>query len=839
MDDATPVWSASTCHCGEVEIDATQRRVLVNGVPTKVGGRALDVLLALVERRDRVVPKRELMEVVWPRLVVEENNLLVHIVALRKLLGPQAIVTIPGRGYRLAVPVVARVRPIAAAASLGPTPGNLPAPPALVGREQDLDAIAVLLRDHAVVSIVGAGGIGKTSLALAATARIDVPGGRWWIELAPINDCTQVPNAIADVLGISLSPQREAPEALAQALASRNLLLVLDSCEHIAEDVAGLIDLLRERAPNVRLVVTSQESLKCRDEQVYRLGTLEVPASAQFEEAAQCGAVALFVERAHAVDSRVRLSEDNVEMVVNICRRLDGIPLAIEFAAARVPLLGVQGLHARLNQMFNVLTGGERMKLRRHQTLRAALEWSHSLLSADEKTLFRRLGVFAGGFTLELAQRGLSDDSIDQWAVLDHLGHLIDKSLVIAVGADAPRYRLLETSRAYALEQLGASGESDAMLRRHAQVMLQLIREADTHYWDLSAVGRSGVASELENLRAALDWALASEEDCALAYELLGKSWPVWTLRGVTSEGARRMNRLWPPAAALPAGAEAAFCVGYARMNKNAAGEDHWQAARRAELLYRQIGDDEGLFRALTLVAVIGSLSDRMTEAEQALCEVERLVDAATSPIKQAVLSATWGEFHLRRGEPGRAIAAFRRQVELARLEGAAICQSTAYGSLGCAQLDTGDLDGAIESLRRSVDGLRRFNAPYALELRLGTLAVALAWRGETNEALPLAREAFDSLRLLDVTFAPLMAAALQHARSGDARRAVLITGHACGRLPLQKRARAIALPLKEWVCERAAAEHPEADVAEWLVAGSGLSEERAAAIAFDLAPLD
>ena len=173
-------------------------------------------------------------------------------------------------------------------------------------------------------------------------------------------------------------------------------------------------------------------------------------------------------------------------MVVDICRRLDGIPLAIELAAARVPLLGVHGLHARLNQIFNVLSGGTRMKLRRHQTLRAALEWSYGLLSADEQTVFRRLGVFAGGFTLELAQQVVSDERIDQWLVLDLLGHLIDKSLVIADGEAEPRYRLLETTRAFALEQLAAAGESDAMLRRHAEVMCELMTAIEANYWVLS-----------------------------------------------------------------------------------------------------------------------------------------------------------------------------------------------------------------------------------------------------------------------------------------------------------------------------------------------------------------
>ena len=220
-------------------------------------------------------------------------------------------------------------------------------------------------------------------------------------------------------------------------------------------------------------------------------GALAVPASAQLEDAAQFGAVALFVERAHAVDSRFRLDNDNVAMVIDICRRLDGIPLAIELAAARVPLLGVHGLHTRLNQMFNVLTGGTRMKLRRHQTLRAALDWSYGLLSADEQAVFRRLGVFAGGFTLELAQQVVSDERIDQWLVLDLLGHLIDKSLVIADGDAEPRYRLLETARAFALEQLAEAGESEEMLRRHAQVICELMTAIDANHWDFSPARRS------------------------------------------------------------------------------------------------------------------------------------------------------------------------------------------------------------------------------------------------------------------------------------------------------------------------------------------------------------
>jgi predicted ATPase len=600
--------------------------------------------------------------------VVEEGNLLVHMVALRKLLGPRAIATIPGRGYRFVMPVEAMGGSAASAPPSEVIRGNLPASPALFGRVQDLDAVQALLREHTVVTIVGAGGIGKTCMALvaAAAARIECPDGRWWVELAPVTEGTQVPTNIARALGMQLSSGWSPNEALAMALASKGLLLVLDNCEHLGDDIPPLIDLLRARAPNVRLLVTSQESLKCRDEQVYRLGALAVPASAHLEEAAQFGAVALFVERAHAVDSRFRLADDNVEVVVEICRRLDGIPLAIELAAARVPLLGIHGLHARLDQMFKLLTGGTRMKLRRHQTLRAALEWSYGLLSADEQTALRRLGVFAGGFTLELAQEVVKDERIDPWLVLDLLGHLIDKSLVIADGEAEPRYSLLETTRAFALEQLAAAGESEVMLRRHAQVMCALMAATDANCWNLSRAERRRAVQELGNLRAAVDWAMATAGDDTLRYELLGKCWLVWMHNGVIGEGVKHMLKLWPPAPNLPTIVEADFCLALSRLNESAGREEHWQAARRAEVLYRQLGNADRLGDALLLIGTIGLGLDQMPEAERALREAEELVNDATALRKQAALAATQGEFIYvprRAGALDRSFSSTRRAV--------------------------------------------------------------------------------------------------------------------------------------------------------------------------------
>jgi len=845
MNDAVPARASSRYRSGAIEINAIQRTLLIDGAPARIGARAFDVLLALVERRDRVVTKRELMDLVWPRLVVEEGNLLVHMVALRKLLGPRAIATIPGRGYRFVMPVelIATTAAADPAQSAGATSGNVPVSSPLFGRVEDLEAVEALLREHPVVTIVGAGGIGKTRMALAAAAatRVESPHGCWWVELASLIEGAQVPGTIAGALGMQL-PSGSSNEALATALTTKNALLVLDNCEHLADDIASLVDLLRVRAPSVRLLVTSQESLKCRDEQVYRLGPLAVPASAQVEEAAQFGAVALFVERAHAVDSRFRLASENVEVVVDICRRLDGIPLAIELAAARVPLLGVHGLHARLGEMFNVLTGGTRMKLRRHQTLRAALEWSYGLLGADEQTAFRRLGVFAGGFTLELAQEIIKDERIDQWLVLDLLGHLIDKSLVIADGEaeSEPRYRLLDTTRAFALEQLAVAGESEPMLRRHAEALCALMAATDANCWNLAAAERKRAVRELGNLRAAVDWAMADTNDRGLVYRLLGKCWLTWLHSGLSGEGVQRMLRLWPPPQGLPRDVEADFCLALARLNESAGREEHWLAARRAEVLYRELGNAERLGDALLLGATIGLARNHAPEAERALREVEGLVTRATALRKQAAMASTQGEYCMRLGTTDGAIAAFRRQGELYHRAGAEFGEYLALGNVGSAQLQAGDLDAAIESLRTAVDGLRRIKAPYGLDFRLSMLAIALALRGDAVDTVALAREAFDELRALGATSGPLLAAALHLARRGDLHRAMLLVGYA---LSSQARLKSMPAPvflqIEQRLRDRASSEHPAATIETWLRAGERLTEAQVTAVAFDDAPLD
>jgi hypothetical protein len=461
-------------------------------------------------------------------------------------------------------------------------------------------------------------------------------------------------------------------------------------------------------------------------------------------------------------------------------------------------------------------------------------------LSADEQAVFRRLGVFAGGFALELAQQVVSDERIDQWLVLDLLGRLIDKSLVIAQGEAEPRYRLLETTRAFALEQLAHAGESEATLRRHAQVICEFMAVIAAKFGAPSPASRKRAVPELSNLRAAVDWTLASADHRVLAYELLSKGWFVWVQTGLEEEAIHRMLQLWPLPANLPARVEADFCLGFGELRLCAPRKEHWEAARRAEALYRQLGDTDGLGDALLLVAGFAALTDRMPEAEQALREVEVLFAHTTEVRKQAPLARTRGMLHLRRGEPELAIAAFGRQVELRQRTGGTMAEHMGIGNVGCAQLDADDVDAAIDSLRRSVQGLNTFNGSFVLELRVGWLALALAWRGDDTDILPLAREAFDFLSQIGVTFVPLMAAALQHLRRGDLQRTTVLTGYAYSRLPQETVIGPTTLPMRmqQRVRERATAKHPEATVEAWLHDGERLTEEEAAAIAFEGAPL-
>ena len=452
---------------GRITVHPAQRQLRVDGKLVPLGARAFDLLLALASRRDRVVSKAELLDLAWPGLVVEENNLSVQISTLRKALGNDSIATVTGRGYRFTL------LPGKPAASIRPDPADRPVQasrPAplransvrLFGREPELGLLRQTLLEHRLVTVLGAGGIGKTVFARAAAqahadCRSDAVA---WVDLEPITDAALLPATLARALGLPISHGDDPLGGLLAALRPLDCLLVLDNAEHLVDAISSIVATILDGAPSVRLLVTSQAPLHLESERLFRLKPLDVPnADEPLAQARLAAAVALFEDRAIAVDRDFALTEDNVGTVIRICRRLDGLPLAIRLAAGRARVLGLSALEPRLDERLAWLTSEDRDSPSRQRTLLAALQWSYGLLSAAEQRLYRQLGTFVGGFTLELATATAREPDLDDGRIVALLDGLVERSLVEREPGDPPRFRMLESQRALALQELAKWSE--------------------------------------------------------------------------------------------------------------------------------------------------------------------------------------------------------------------------------------------------------------------------------------------------------------------------------------------------------------------------------------------
>ncbi|HET6160163.1 MAG TPA: winged helix-turn-helix domain-containing protein [Dongiaceae bacterium] len=504
------------------------RRVLSQGgKEIDIRSRPFDLLLALIERRDRVVSKDELLELVWPGRIVEEGNLSVHITSLRKRLGDGVIATVPGRGYRFVAAVEETSETQAPSARPSAPSGNLPRPLSrLIGRQDDLGAISDRLQEYRLVTIVGAGGMGKTRVAIATAerSRDRYPDGVWFADLAPIGTADIVPMAISSMLGVEVS-SNDALHSLSLSFAEKRALLVLDGCEHLLESVAALAETLLRACPALAILATSREPLRSEGEGLHRLGPLLAAppdADVKAEEVRRYPAAELFIERATAADAAFALTDNHVAALMAICRRLDGIPLAIELAAARLAALGIEHLAARLDDRFSFLTDGRRTALPRHQTLRATLDWSYQTLSESEIVVLRRLANFAGSFTLEAAEAVATGEEIPAATVTACISNLVAKSLIILEQFDdALRYRLLDTTREYVRQKLRDCGESNLISRRHAEFYRGLLEGARSEWFRRSTAEWVSIyRREVDNIRAGLDWAFSADGDPVLAVSL-------------------------------------------------------------------------------------------------------------------------------------------------------------------------------------------------------------------------------------------------------------------------------------------------------------------------------
>jgi predicted ATPase/DNA-binding winged helix-turn-helix (wHTH) protein/Tfp pilus assembly protein PilF len=545
--------------CDQWEIDLGRRELRSGGIPVPLGGRAFEIVTVLVQSATELVTKDHLMERVWPGAVVGEGTIHVHISAVRKALGPDRglLKTTSGRGYRLlgdwtpqqregtAPPVYSPVTRISGA----PPPNNFPPLiKRLVGRAAACQFVRDLVSAYRVVTLTGPGGIGKTSLAIKAVRYLlpDFEDGGWLVELASLSDPGLVPSTVASTLGLKLSGEISA-ESVARAVGGRHLLLVLDNCEHIIDAVANLAETFTRLCPRTTIVATSREVLRIDGESVYRVPPLEVPALGQAapDYIMQYSAVELFVARTKALNAGFSPTAEDLSSIATICRHLDGIPLAIEFAAARAAVLSVQGVAAGLRDRFALLTAGRRTALPRHRTLRATLDWSHELLPETERRLLRRLAVFPGGFTIDAAAAVMTDTDFDASAVLDGIGNLVAKSWVALdkSGASA-RWTLLETIRAYALEKLAEHAEADVAAEHHALYFRDLFTpQARDARSSLSDEDLARHVREIDNVRAVLDWSFSSAGDTAIGVDLTAAYAPVWRHLSLMSECRERCER--------------------------------------------------------------------------------------------------------------------------------------------------------------------------------------------------------------------------------------------------------------------------------------------------------
>jgi len=545
--------SGSTYIFGPFRLVPMEQKLLLADEPVQLGSRAFALLVALVERVGSVVSAEELMQLVWPGLTVEEANLRVQLGSLRKALsraegGRHAIKTVPLKGYCFVLPVVRSdvALPIPAVAEIR---HNLPLPlTQVVGRNDAIELLSKSLDSHRLVTVIGPGGIGKTTVALAAarSALTRFRDGACFVDFSSLSEPRLVESALASALGICVLSQDPIAGVVAH-LRGKQMLLLLDTCEHVVAAIAAVAETLLAQVAGIRILATSREALRAKGEWVHRLPSLLLPPAAfrlTAVEALGFPAIELFVQRAAATLNEFELRDTDVPVVVDICRHLDGIPLAIEFAAARIDELGLRELAARLSDSFSVLTRGRRTALPRHLTLGATLSWSYDLLSPDEQAMLRWLAVFRGPFTADAAVAVAGGDTVGRRGAMDTLSNLFVKSLLVAdANSDILLYRMFDTTRTFAAERLQESGEFEIISYRHAVYVRDALRDAERD-WDIEEgtlwLGKYGHL--IDDVRGALDWAMSPTGDQEIGGQISGASATLWFVLSLLEEYGSRIE---------------------------------------------------------------------------------------------------------------------------------------------------------------------------------------------------------------------------------------------------------------------------------------------------------
>ncbi len=618
-----------------------------------------------------------------------------------------------------------------------------------------------LLKESRLVTLLGAGGIGKTRLALQVGADLldGFEDGVWLIELAPVQEAEQLPSALAGVLDVKESAERSLTESLVHFLQHKKLLLILDNCEHLVEAAASLSTRLLRECGEVQILATSRQPLGVSGERAHRVTSLAVAPekiALSKKEAAQYGAIGLFADRARAATESFELTDDNANLVAQICRRLDGIALAIELAAPRLKMLTLEQLAARLSERFRLLTGGTRDALPRQQTMHALIDWSYDLLDEREQEFFRRLCVFAGDFSLDAAAAVAAHHTLDEWGAIELLSSLVDKSLVTSELADSHRrYGLLESMREYAIEKASASGEEDILRLRHAEFYTALAERVEGAHAATPAPsntkGAPALEPELQNFRAALDWTLGSAANLNLGVTLLTALEPFWYSHGLVAESKRRAEEIIDRASELPEPLEAELWYTLSRSR-----DVLWlpapalEAATRACELYEKLGNNERLAHALRLRGNANVSVGDFVAAEQDLDRSLALFREMNDRLGIARTMSSLGVAYSMTGRLQEAAAIQRKVLEMHRDLGDERYPRIVQLNLAENEFALGNVAAAVEHAQNNLahDVLRMDSILRSQqEVNLATYFLA---RDQAEEAHRAALDAVDSGREAD-----------------------------------------------------------------------------------------
>jgi predicted ATPase/DNA-binding winged helix-turn-helix (wHTH) protein len=658
---------------GPFTLIASERLLTKDGSPVSLGSRALDILIVLASQPNEIISKRDLLARVWPDVTVGESSLRFHIRSLRKALGDgengaRYITTLAGRGYCFVAPVLRSSEwdPAAAATATGFAHANLPSPLIdMVGRDDDVIEVSAQLMTARIVTIVGAGGVGKTTVAVAVGHHLmeAFAGGVLFVDLGVLNDPGLVAATVASTLGLSVQSDDATPSVIAY-LHDKRLLLILDTCEHLIEAVAAFASRLFLAAPQVHILATSREVLQIEGEHVYRLESLACPQDEGGLTAAfvqTYPAPRLFIESATASGARLDLSDDEAAIVAGICRKLDGVPLAIELAARRVEAYGLRQTAELLDQRLTSLWPGPRTAPPRQKTLHATLDWSYRLLTELERVVLCRLAIFVGHFTLDAALTVVTNGHVDRSSVFGVIESLVTKSMVATHSFGATtRYRLLDTTRAYALEVEVDAAEIAGLAARHAAYYRSWLEQTAAEWRTLpTGAERAPYLADLNNARAALEWCFGATGDVEIGIALAAAAMPVFVTMSVLTECLR-----WSERALL-------------------AVADRRRGSREEMQLQASLG--------LSLLITCGPCNAAATALNRSLA----IASARGDLVNEVRLLGPLHTYHRRAGEFKIALQYAQRSAEIARMLGDAAAMAAAHALLGISLHVMGDLGGA------------------------------------------------------------------------------------------------------------------------------------------------